>query len=86
MKKLLMAVVLLLACAQVALACTGFLTSEGKVKTKSGRYVKLCYYDHLGDPYITTMEDYRLCPATINIKHHNEDRDGDGENDDEEGQ
>ena len=86
MKKLLMAVVLLLACAHVALACAGFLTQEVRVKSKRGGYTKLCYYDHLGDLYVKTVADYQLCPVTINVPHPNEDRDGDGKNDDEEGQ
>lgn len=86
MKKVLMAVVILAAFARVAVCCTGFFEREVTVKSKRGGYVKLCYYDHLGDLYVITVADYRLCPVTVNVPHPNEDRDGDGKNDDEEGQ
>ena len=71
-------------CADYALACTGFLVREQTVKSKRGGYVRLCYYDHLGDPFIITVPEHRFCAVSINVPHDNEDRDGNGVEDDEE--
>ncbi len=76
-------------CTDIALACTGYLTGESLVHTNRNGYVRtqrLCYYDHLGDLYVITVPAESFCRTTINVPHHNEDRDGDGTNDDEEGQ
>ncbi len=87
-RRILLATALLL-CASVLLACTGYLTGEQVVRIEKDGYVRtlrLCYYDHLGEPQVITVSAERFCPATITVPHHNEDRDGDGRNDDEEGQ
>lgn len=83
MRRVLMFAVVMLALAQMAWACTGFLTGEQTVKTKSGRYVRLCYYDHLGDPLVVAVPTHAFCKGTISVPHPNEDRDGDGKEDQE---
>lgn len=89
-KRLLIAILIpLILCltAEALLACTGYLTGEQVVRTERNGYVRtlrLCYYDHLGEPMVISISAERFCPATINVPHHNEDRDGDGRNDDEE--
>jgi hypothetical protein len=80
-------VLFLVACglaATAAHACTGFLVREQLVKSKRGGYTRLCYYDHLGDVFVTTVPDYSFCKVSIDVRHDNEDRDGDGVEDDEE--
>ena len=72
--------------ATAAYACTGFLVREQVVKSKRGGYTKLCYYDHLGDMFVITVPDHGSCKVSINVRHDNEDRDGDGVEDDEEGE
>ena len=79
---------LLLSCAlaaTTAYACTGFLVKEELVRSKRGGHTRLCYYDHLGDVFVSTVPSYAFCKVTIDVRHDNEDRDGDGVEDDEEG-
>ena len=70
--------------ASLASACTGFLVNEVRVKSKRGGYSKLCYYDHLGDMFVITVPDHSFCKVSIKVAHDNEDRDGNGKEDDEE--
>jgi len=51
---------------------------------KTGRVIRLCYYDHLGDPLVITVPSHSFCRTTLNVAHPGEDRDGDGKDDDEE--
>lgn len=81
MRKFLLAVFFMIVWTGVALACTGYLTGEQVVRLKSGRDVRVCSYDHLGEPLSITISTVRFCPTMINVKHQNEDRDGDGEED-----
>jgi hypothetical protein len=67
-------------------ACTGFLVKEELVKSKRGGHTRLCTYDHLGDVFVTTVPSHAFCKVTIDVRHDNEDRDGDGVEDDEEGE
>jgi hypothetical protein len=69
--------------ATAAHACTGFLVREQVVKSKRGGYTKLCHYDHLGDAFVITVPDYSFCKVSVSVRHDNEDRDGDGVEDDE---
>ena len=70
--------------ATAAHACTGFLVGEQVVKSKRGGSTRLCYYDHLGDTFVITVPGHGFCKVSINVPHDNEDRDGDGVEDDEE--
>ena len=81
---------LVLVGASVAWSCSAWLTGEAVVTVRRNshslpRTVRLCYYDHLGEPIILTLPTYSACPVSTNVRHHNEDRDGDGRMDDEEG-
>jgi hypothetical protein len=83
-----LAVILAGAGAKLALACTGYLTHQAVIETTRNGYtrrVRMCFYDHLGEPHIVTVPSHAFCAATINVAHDNEDRDGDGVEDDEEG-
>jgi hypothetical protein len=74
-------------CVDRALACTGYLIGEQVVTVNKNGYVRtyrLCYYDHLGEPFMTTVPSHSFCRTTINVPHPGEDRDGDGEDDGEE--
>ena len=70
--------------ATMAQACTGFLVGEQVVKSKRGGYTRLCHYDHLGDTFVITVPGHGACKVSIDVRHDNEDRDGDGVEDDEE--
>ena len=89
-KALLIVGLLLLAAlaAKEALACTGFLTGETvlTIKGKGGyvRRLRVCYYDHLGEPLTLSVPATSFCRTSINVPHDNEDRDGDGNEDNEE--
>lgn len=88
MRKILVLVAVLLGlllAASAAFACTGYLVGEVPLPAKSGRRNKLCIYDHMGDTYAITAQANALCKVSINVRHDNEDRDGDGVEDDEEG-
>lgn len=87
MRRLLLTVVAVLASVEVALACTAFLTGERVVtinKNGYSRTVRLCYYDHLGEPLVYSVPSHSFCRTTINVPHPGEDRDGDGKDDGEE--
>lgn len=87
-RALLLAAVLVGAGAKLALACTAFLTHDAVVERKGtggySRRIRMCFYDHMGDPFITSVPVHSFCAVTINVRHDNEDRDGDGVEDDEE--
>jgi hypothetical protein len=86
-RRLLLVVVALLASVEMALACTAYLTGEQVVTVKRNGYVRnlrLCYYDHLGDPLMVTTTADRFCQTTLSVPHPGEDRDGDGKDDGEE--
>ena len=90
MKKLIALIVLALAVSvNAAYACTAWLKGEALVTVKSQyglpRTVRMCYYDHLGEPIVLTLPSYSACRVSTAVRHHNEDRDGDGLMDDEEG-
>lgn len=74
--------------AKTALACTGYLTGESVmvIRGKGGyeRKIRVCYYDHLGEPLSLSVPATSFCRASINVAHPGEDRDGDGKDDGEE--
>ncbi len=81
-KALIVVAVLLLA--RAALACTGYLTGERVVTVKRNGYerqLRMCYYDHLGDPLVISVPATSFCRNMISVAHPGEDRDGDGKDD-----
>lgn len=63
MKKMIVALAVLLALAVPASAGTAFLTGE-----QSTGMTKQCFYDYLGDTYTRTLSSVALCPLSIQVQ------------------